>query len=183
MSEHDDIAAESDRLRIRLWRPDEAQRLLSILSDWDVAQWLGDDPEPMSDLDEARQRIERYRELSTGDPREGFWAIEVKETGVPAGSVLLIPLPNGDGELEVGWYLHPEAHGNGYASEAARLVLARAFADGLPEVYAITHTTNASSQRVCKRIGMADLGVVRKWYDAESQCFRITREEWAAGAP
>ncbi|MGH3359564.1 MAG: GNAT family N-acetyltransferase [Nocardioidaceae bacterium] len=171
---------ETDRIRVRMWRDDEADLLLEILGDFEIAKWLGVEPDVMADRAEALQRIARYRELSAGDPRFGFWAVEVRQTGIPAGSVLLQPLPNGDGEIEIGWHLHRDAHGQGYASEAARLVLAKAFADGLPEVYAVTHTTNEASQRVCERIGMTDLGVVRTWYDAESQCFRITREEWAA---
>ncbi|MGW4898736.1 GNAT family N-acetyltransferase [Kitasatospora sp. NPDC004240] len=31
---------------------------------------------------------------------------------------MLLPLPDGDGEVEVGWHLHPEAWGQGYATVA-----------------------------------------------------------------
>ncbi len=144
-----------------------------------MAQWLGDDPRAMTDRAEAVERIARLRELSTAHPRRGVWAIEEKVSGVPAGSVVLVPVPNADGEVEVGWHLHPDAWGRGLASEAAHGALQMGFDDGLDEVYAITHTTNEPSQRVCLRIGMRDLGVFQdRWYSGPSQIFRITRAEW-----
>jgi hypothetical protein len=35
--------------------------------------------------------------------------------------------PNGVGEVEVGWHLHPDSWGHGYATEAARAVIDRGF--------------------------------------------------------
>jgi RimJ/RimL family protein N-acetyltransferase len=173
-----DVIAEDDRIRVRPWRPDEAPRLLDILSRLEVAKWLGDgEPVLMKDLDEARRRVRRYQELSLSSPL-GIWAVEPRETGVPAGTVLLVELPNGAGEVEVGWHLHPDSHGHGYATGAAELLLARGFANGLPEIYAITHPGNQPSQAVCGRLGMRDLGVLERWYDGPSQVYRLTREQW-----
>ncbi len=173
---------ETDRLIIRPWRDDEAARVLDIQSRVEVVKWLGDgEPKLLKDLDEAQRRIERYRELSE-DPPRGFWAVEVKETGLAAGSVLLLELPNAeDHEVEIGWHLHPDAWGHGYASEAAQAVLAHGFAAGLPEILAVTHTDNYASQGVCRKIGMTDQGVVEKWY-GPSQLFRITAAEHAASS-
>ena len=53
--------------------------------------------------------------------------------------MLFKPLPNGVGEVEVGWHLHPDSWGRGYATEAARAVIAQGFEAGLPEVYAVVH--------------------------------------------
>lgn len=176
------VNLESDRISIRPWRDDEADRLLDILGNWEVTKWLGDEDAQavLTERSEALQRIEQYRERIDTDPPLGQWAIEVKETGVPAGTVLLLKLPNGDGEVEIGWHLHPDAHGHGYASEAAQLVLAQAFDAGLSEVYAVTDLTNEPSKRVCRRIGMTYLGIYSKWYEGEIDCFRITKEAWAA---
>ena len=83
-------------------------------------KWLGDgEPVLMKDLDEAHAKIERYRALSATPPL-GFWAVEIRATGVVAGSVLLLELPNAeDHEVEIGWHLHPDSWGQGFASEAA----------------------------------------------------------------
>lgn len=174
-----DTRIETERLVIRPWRDEEAPRLLDILSRLEVVKWLGDgEPKLMADLDAARARIARYRSQST-EPPLGFWAIEVRETGEVAGTVLLTTLPNSDGEVEVGWHLHPDSWGRGYATEAAEAVIERGLSAGLEEIYAITHTTNGPSQAVCRRLGMDDLGVMEKWYEGPSQVFRVSRESRA----
>ncbi|MGW5241202.1 GNAT family N-acetyltransferase [Monashia sp. NPDC004114] len=171
---------ETSRLVVRPWTHHEAPRLLDILSRIEVVKWLGDgDPVLMEGIDEAHERIDRYV-LRSETPPLGFWAVEVKETGQVAGSVLLLTLPNDDhGEVEVGWHLHPDSWVYGYATESATAVIEHGFAGGLPEVYANTHTTNAASQAVCRRLGLKDLGVMERWYEGESRVFRATAEQWA----
>ena len=166
---------ETERLIVRDWHEDEAPRLLDILSRVEVAKWLGDgEPVLMKDLDEARLRIARYTDLS-GVPPLGIWAVEVRETGTVAGTVLLLTLPNDeDGEVEIGWHLHPDSWGKGYASEAARALLAHGFAHGLPEILAVTHLTNEPSMKVAGNIGMRHEGIVEKWYEDPSQLYRVT---------
>ena len=80
------------------------------------------------------------------------------------GGVILKLLPDGEGEVEIGWQLHPDSWGNGFASEAAGAVLERGFADGLPEVWAVMYLDNHRSALVCRRIGMQLLGVTNRWY-------------------
>lgn len=176
--------ARTERLLVRPWRAEEAPRLLDILSRVEVATWLGDgEPVLMKDLDEARRRIDRYRELSAAPPL-GFWAVEVVSTGQVVGSVLLLTLPNAeDGEVEIGWHLHPDSWGRGYASEAAAAVLDHGFAGGLTEIMAVTHLDNWPSQGVARKLGMEPLGVMEKWYDGPSQVFRAVRPGVGAGHP
>src|SRR6478752_5032444 len=172
------MRVETERLLIRPWRHADAERLLDILSRLEVVRWLGDgEPVVMKTLDEAHTRINRYAERD--DPPLGMWAAERKSDGVVVGTVLLLTLPNNDhGEVEIGWHLHPDAWGEGYASEAARAVLAHGFAGGLREIIAVSHTDNDASKAVMRRIGMTDHGIVEKWYAGESAYFAITAEEW-----
>ena len=173
----------TERLRIRDWTPDDAPAALDLLSRIEVVKWLGDGPPQLcADLDDARTRIERWR--SRDHPPLGHWAIEVADPGElhgrVIGTVLLLTLPNAeDAEVEIGWHLHPDAWGHGYASEAARAVLAHGFAAGLEEINAVTHLTNAPSQAVCRRIGMEHRGVVHRWYEEPSEHFVVTCEEWS----
>lgn len=172
---------ETERLVIRPWRHEEAERLLDIQSRIEVVKWLGDgEPVLMKDLDEAHARIDRYAERSDPPPR-GIWAIERRTDGVVVGTVLLVTLPNDEhGEVEIGWHLHPDSWGSGYATEAARAALAHGFAAGLPEIIAVAHVGNAASTAVMRRLGMTDRGIVEKWYEEPSECFVITAAEWAS---
>ncbi len=173
---------ETARLVLRPWDHEDAPRLLDLQSRVEVMRWLGDgEPKLMRDLDEAHARIDSYAARSEDAP-QGFWAVVPQTGGPPAGTLLLLTLPHADaGEVEIGWHLHPDAWGQGYASEAARAVLAHGFAHGLPEILAVTHLDNYPSMAVCRRIGMTHRGVVEKWYDGPSELFRITAADWAAG--
>jgi RimJ/RimL family protein N-acetyltransferase len=183
-----EMCLETERLLIRPWRHGDAPRLLDLLSRLEVVKWLGDgEPALMKDLAEAHARIDRYAGL--GVPPLGIWAAERRADrdgadAVVVGTVLLLTLPNDEhGEVEIGWHLHPDSWGQGYATEAARAVLGHAFAAGLPEVIAVIHVGNAASQAVTRRLGMEDRGIVEKWYDGPSACFAITAEQWARTAP
>ena len=159
------------RLRLRAWttRRDDLARLTDIYGRPEVTRWLGGSPSvgPV-------ELVARWAEVSRADPRFGCWALEVRgEPPVVAGTVLLKPLPGGVGEVEVGWHLHPDCWGRGYATEAARAVVERAFGAGLPEVYAVVRPGNAASLAVCRRLGMEPLGRMRRWYDVELEAFRL----------
>lgn len=55
---------------------------------------------------------------------------------------------------EIGYFFHPDAWGQGYASEFATMTIAMADNDlKLPEVRAFAHPDNARSQRVLKKLG------------------------------
>jgi RimJ/RimL family protein N-acetyltransferase len=171
------LIAETPRIRIRPWRRDEADRLFDLLRRPEVVRWLGVEPEVMTDRSEAVERIAAWSAYAAEHPGFGRWAAEVTETGVPAGTILLGPLPDGEGEVEIGWHFHPDSWGQGLASEAAAAVLAKAFAQGIDEVYAITHSDNEASHKVCARIGMTNLGQTTKWYGAVATLFRIRSDE------
>jgi RimJ/RimL family protein N-acetyltransferase len=152
--------ASTDRLVIRPWRTDEAERHYDIYRRTEVVRWLGGSP--VQSRQEALDLIGRMADRHAS--RFGTWAIVERSSGLPVGSVLLRPLPDGDGEVEIGWHLHPDSWGKGFASEAARAVLDRGFADGLSEVWAVTYPDNARSIAVCGRLGMRLIGTTRRWY-------------------
>jgi RimJ/RimL family protein N-acetyltransferase len=164
------------RLTIRPWTTADADvdRIFDIYSRWEVARWLGAQPRALADRSEAERAATRFASRSEPDPTFGVWAVEVGGTGVVAGSVLLVPLPGDTGEIEVGWHLHPDSWGHGYATEAAVGALERAFAAGIPEVFAVVRPGNDASMAVCRRLGMTPIGRTDKWYGVECEAFRIT---------
>ena len=162
------------RLRLRPWttRRDDLARLMDLYARNEVTRWLGGTPS-VSPL----ELVARWRAVAETDGRFGVWALEAAGVGTVAGTVLLKPLPHGVGEVEVGWHLHPDSWGCGYATEAARAVIARGFEAGLPEVYAVVRPGNAASVAVCARLGMTPLGRMRRWYDVELDAFRLMAPE------
>ncbi|KOG44273.1 GNAT family N-acetyltransferase [Streptomyces decoyicus] len=87
----------------------------------------------------------------------GWWAVEVRATGEFIGFTGLDPVEEAMPftGVEAGWRLARPAWGHGYATEAAEAALAYGFTTlALPEILAVTTTTNLRSQAVMRRIGM-----------------------------
>lgn len=163
----------TERLLLRPWLPTDAAALLEIRAHPDVARWMAD-PVPWSDLSQADQAIARWAEQRAADSGLGSWAVVVDDSPTPIGSVSLQPIPGGGGEVEIGWMLQPGAWGRGHAREAAGAVLAHGLNIGLLRIWALMWPGNHPSARVCRVIGMQDLGVrPDPWYGGESHMFRV----------
>jgi RimJ/RimL family protein N-acetyltransferase len=164
-------AFETERLVVRDWADGDAERMHDMYSRLDVVRFLGSVPTPMPSIEAAYVRVERGRlrndeERAAGTPY-GFWAVEVRDSAVVAGTVALVTVDGATGAgapVEVAWHLHPDAQGHGYATEAARGALDRAHAAGLAEVLALTDEANAASQAVCRRLGLYLRGVSEEFY-------------------
>lgn len=140
----------TERAALRPWRPDEADRLLDIVSRRVVTQWLGK-PEPWT-----RAQVDAFiagNRTTTGVPIR--IAIVPVDTGVPVGTIMLEGV---SGDPQLGWFLHPDAQGRGWASEAGAAMLDVAVGTGEPRVWAGMWPHNTASAAVCRRIGMTDLG-------------------------
>jgi RimJ/RimL family protein N-acetyltransferase len=162
---------ETDRTVVRPWRPDEVERAFDIYRRWEVARWLGSAPRALESVDEATAMLQRWEQRNAELDLGGIWAVQRKDDGVVAGTVLLVPLPGGDGELEIGWHLHPDSWGQGLASDAARGTVAWGFARGLSEVFAVVRPDNAASIAVCHRVGLEALGRTSRYYATELELF------------
>jgi RimJ/RimL family protein N-acetyltransferase len=168
-----EVVAATDRVVIRPWRLDEAGRLFDMHRRSEVADWIGG--RPMTDPNDAVALIDRWIARLSIDHRFGGWAVIERSSGIPAGTVLLKPLPDGEGEIEIGWHLHPDSWGRGLATEAGGAILERGLAGGLDEVWAVTHLDNHRSIAVCRKLGMHLLGVTHRWYHVPSLMFWIGR--------
>lgn len=170
---------ETPRLIVRAWtdRESDVDRIFDIYSRWEVARWLGAVPRAMAGRDEAVSAVSRWAARTDEARGLGLWAVEVRATGVVAGSIALMPMPGEGGEVEVAWHFHPDSWGNGYATEAARGALARGFDHGLAELYAVVRPDNGPSLAVCRRLGMTPLGRTDRWYGQQVEAFRQTAAE------
>ncbi|WP_027005849.1 GNAT family N-acetyltransferase [Conexibacter woesei] len=152
---------ETERLRLRPIAPADVEPLQAIYAHPDVERWIG--PELAADLDRSVQ------EQIALQAARGFsmFAIEDRATGVLLGDCGLQPLEMKGPEIEIGWDLAPHAWGRGYATEAARAVLARAFGEwSLDRVIAVIKHDNIASQRVAEKLGLMPEGE-RHAYDEQ----------------
>ena len=167
-----------ERLTLRAWTPADVDALFDLYSRWDVVRYLGTTPTVMTDPAQAVEKI-ATRNAFTG-PLHGVWAIVPNGEDRPVGTALLTLLPHShtrgpSADTEVGWHLHPDVWGHGYATEAGGRLLAHAWPHGLKEVFAVTYPENAPSQAVCSRLGMAPLGMTDRYYDTSCALFRADR--------
>ena len=87
---------------------------------------------------------------------------------------------------EIGWLLHPDVHGRGYATEAARELLRLAFGElGLHRIIAEADSANGPSVAVMRRLGMRHEADLREdhWSEGEwgdSTVYSILEGEWRA---
>ncbi|MGW7333246.1 GNAT family N-acetyltransferase [Streptomyces sp. NPDC054840] len=142
----------TDRLVLRLWRDSDLDPWAAMNADPEVRQHLGD---PLT-REQSEASMVRFR--AAFDRRGyGWWAVEVRATGEFIGFAGMDHVDDGMPftGVEIGWRLARAAWGLGYATEAARAVLAHGFDTlGLPEILAVTTAGNLRSQAVMRRIGM-----------------------------
>ncbi|KAA1378210.1 GNAT family N-acetyltransferase [Aeromicrobium fastidiosum] len=172
------MTVETARLTLRPFTLGDTDALFALMSRPEVARWSGRGV-PMVDRQEAVDRIERMPVRRGDHPAADVFAVVPHEVEAPVGMAVLVPIPASEGfgrdAHEIGWHLHPDVWGRGYATEAATALVERAFASGIPEVYAVTNPDNVRSQAVCRRLGMTDLGLRSDWYDRELRAFRLDR--------
>lgn len=144
----------TDRLFVRPWRDEDVEPWHAMNQDAEVIRFIADRPPTP---DESRATVERQRAFQRESGR-CFWAVERREDGAFIGFCGLKPGPEGTpiaGEAEIGWRVARPYWRRGYAHEAARACLDRAWADGLRRVAAITVPANEPSRRLMEKLGMA----------------------------
>ncbi len=110
----------------------------------------------------------------------GWWLVFERGDGKLAGQVALKPLPDLPGEIEIGWQLVPDQRGKGYASEAARRLIAHGFASkSLEQIVAVIVPENTASLGVAARLGMAKSAEIMK-AGLPHHLFRVSRRQWSA---
>jgi RimJ/RimL family protein N-acetyltransferase len=177
------VITETERLRVRQWTeaPTDLARFYDIYSRDEVVRWFGAAPNlPLTDPAQAPGVIRGWRSAGSPDGRYGFWAITLRESGQVAGTALVKPLRDRDmapvAEIEVGWHLHPDCWGHGYATEAARALVDREFAAGTERIHAVVLPGNEPSMAVARRLGMTHVGRSTDWYGGvEMETFVLSR--------
>lgn len=144
---------ETPRLILRAYRDEDRPAIAEMNGHPDVGGWLGG----VRTRAESDGFIDRAN-ASIAERGYGFFCAERKTDGRPVGSIGILVMDDqmpSPGAVELGWRLHPHAHGAGLATEGAAACRDWAFANlDVDEVVAITARTNVRSQAVMRKIGM-----------------------------
>lgn len=181
-----DVVAETERLVLRRFRETDLAAWLAHMNTPDVRAHLGG-------VEPPEKCAERFaRQMASWTEAEGGWlVVERSDDGWFLGNCGFGPITTEHapvdlrGATEIGWQLRADCWGHGYATEAARALLAMIFDRlGHTIVYSQTSEANRGSWRVMERLGMErceDLDYDDPAYPPEenpTKIYRLTREAW-----
>ncbi len=170
---------ETPRLLLRQVVEADLTALHAIQALPDATRWLYWEPRT---LEEVRANLA----LRRSDPAVVHRGIVVRATGELIGDIGLHLGEQVHRGAELGYILHRDHHGHGYATEAGRAILALAFGElDLHRVCARLEPRNTASARVLQRLGLRReaLLIENEWVKGEWQSeaiYAILASEWRA---
>jgi RimJ/RimL family protein N-acetyltransferase len=164
---------ETERLILRPFTPDDFDALLAMHSRPDVARYLYWEPRT---VDEVRTVLEK-KVASRAIRSEGdvlAFAVVLKATNEVVADVVLQLVSQEHRQGEIGYIVHPDHQGRGYATEACRELLRLAFEElELHRVVGHLEARNAASARILEKLGMR-----REAHFVENE---YVKGEWQSG--
>ena len=146
---------ETSRLRLRGFRAADFEPWLAMCQLPAFHRYLTPEPMPAEEVWKLLLRSAGHWVVLG----YGFWAVEEKASGRFVGGTGFLSLhraiepPLGEAP-EIGWVLHPDVHGQGYASEAVAAVLAWGESHfGPVRTVCIIHPENQASLRLAAKFG------------------------------
>jgi RimJ/RimL family protein N-acetyltransferase len=142
---------------------------------------------PNSSLDQTRAILVQHIAEARATPRDIFeLAVALPGSDELVGRVRLTVESAAHPRGDIGYVIRRAAWGHGYATEAARLVIAFGFEQlGLHRIGATCAPENLASVRVLEKLGMRREGQLRQhvlahgaWRD--SLVYGVLRDEWRA---
>ncbi len=147
------------RLRLRTVTHGDAPRIAVLAGDWDVASMTGRIPFPYSE-EAANHWVDGVSE------QEEVFGIDLDGELIGICGFTI----DDDGDAELGYWIGKPYWGRGYATEAARAVMAYGFSKGGVRRFVCKHLDgNEASARVIKKLGFRFTGTATGWCEAR-QC-------------
>lgn len=158
---------ETDRLWLRPQTVEHSAYLYELMSSPGFIENIGD--RGINSVEDARRYMERMQS-GEGHVNEYYNHVAIRKTdGKFLGNCGFFRRDGLPG-YDIGYAFLPEAHGHGYATEAAKEVLKYVWEQGIPEIYGITLPANIPSCRVLEKIGLTLLDYVYLPNDPEKLC-------------
>ena len=169
------VIVKTERLILRYFEPIDSQAMMDVFGDAEVMRF--------GDGVQTREWVEAWlRTCLENYQRRGFgpYAVVEQSTGDVIGYCGLFYFPDmhGQPEIELGYRLRRAAWGQGYATEAARLVRDYAFHTlHIKRLIALIDPDNVPSIRVAEKIGLHyESEVMLEGYDHPDHVYVILSE-------
>ena len=143
-----------NELEIRPVTGDDAEALLEILGDAEVAEWLRPagqtGPFTLAECEAiTTKKVAHWVAHGFG------MSLAFSEGRCVGRSVVQHSLVDGRGEVEIGWAVARDMWGRGIATDLGRHALGAATDAGVERIVAFTRTDNVASRRVMEKLGLA----------------------------
>lgn len=139
----------SSRLMLRPLNDSDASRIHCLVNDFNVVRWMSRIPYPYTVAD-ALYFIEKVT------PLEITWGIEVIGEALVGIGGFAFKLESAD--VELGYWLGQPYWGRGYATDAAKMMLAHAWNSGAQRILSGCFDGNEKSQHVLEKCGFRAVG-------------------------
>lgn len=189
------IDLETARLILRRFTPEDAELLVALDDDPAVMRWLtGGAATPRETIE--GKILPAFVASGADGAGYGVWAAHERASGDFVGWFSLRRKADAADTATLGYRLRRAAWGRGLATEGARTVIGRGFADGgLGRVLASTYEENRGSRRVMEKLGLTFVRGYRftdedmasqetvakaeaKPWDGDEVEYALTREAW-----
>lgn len=169
------MCLETQRLILRPYTGEDFEDLYAILSDEETMRYYPSPFSPEKVKDWIRWNRENYDVFGFG-----LWAVTLKETGRMIGDCgVTMQKINGSIKPEIGYHIHKDFQGKGYATEAAKKCRDYLF-ENTPfnRLYSYMNGENIPSFSVAEKNGMQLVETYVNDRGIHLRVYAITRAQW-----
>jgi len=144
----------TERLELRLFRREDFADSFAYHSRADVARYLYQEPRTPTEYEAILNSKITHTGFAAAGDRINL-ALVPHDLGRVVGDVMLLWTSSEHRQGEIGFILHPDYHGRGYAHEASEVLLRLGFDGlGLHRIQGRLDGRNTASARVLEKLGM-----------------------------
>lgn len=173
----------TERLVLRPLRHGDEADVLAYRRRADVCRYM-----PTNPLDDISVRAFIADRISATKiaADNAFIMLAVEHDDLVIGDVMVRAGQLADRQAEIGWVLNPDYQGQGFATEAARELIALAFGElSMHRAWAQLDPRNVASARLCERLGMRQEAYFHQdiWFKGEwgdTAIYAMLADEWNA---
>ena len=149
-----DFPIRTERLLLRPFEGGDADALYQLYAPAETSRYLYSQPRTRDEIPEILDRVKQMTAIDDEHDALRLAAV-LPQSGPVIGDISLWRTSKEHQQGEVGYVLHPDHQGRGYATEAVRRALQIGFEDaGFHRIAARLDARNAASARVLERVGM-----------------------------